>query len=181
MESQIGIQNKLDFQELVSTYYQPLYRFAYSLARNADEASDLTKQTFLIWAKKGSALKDKSKAKSWLFTTLYREFLGLRRKSTRFPHINAEAIEHELPSISPNVVRSMDSKSALEALNDIDEAFRAPLILFYMKDLPYKEIAEILEIPIGTVMSRLSRGKAQLKTILSKAPAKESDFEAHAK
>ena len=48
MESQIGIQNKLDFQELVSTYYQPLYRFAYSLARNADEASDLTQQTFLI-------------------------------------------------------------------------------------------------------------------------------------
>jgi len=57
----------------------------------------------------------------------------------------------------------MDSKSALEALNNIDETFRGPLVLFYMKELSYKEIAEILEIPIGTVMSRLSRGKAQLK------------------
>lgn len=168
MDSQTPNIEELDFQDLVSTYYQPLYRFAYSLARNGEEASDLTQQTFLIWAKKGSTLKDKSKVKSWLFTTLYREFLGIRRKSSRFPHINAEAIEHELPSISPNVVSKLDSKSALEALDQIDEAFRAPLILFYMKDLAYKEIAEILDIPIGTVMSRLSRGKAQLKKILSK-------------
>lgn len=168
MDSQTNGNQELDFQNLVSNYYQPLYRFAYSLARNAEEASDLTQQTFLIWAKKGSALKDKSKVKSWLFTTLYREFLGIRRKSTRFPHINAEAIAHELPSISPNVMRSLDAKSALEALNEIDDAFRAPLTLFYMKDLAYKEIAEILDIPIGTVMSRLSRGKAQLKAILSK-------------
>ena len=168
MDSQTSNNAELDFNDLVSTYYQPLYRFAYSLARNAEEASDLTQQTFLIWARKGSSLKDKSKVKSWLFTTLYREFLGLRRKSSRFPHINADAIEHELPNISPNVVSKLDSKSALEALNQIDEAFRAPLILFYMKDLAYKEIAEILDIPIGTVMSRLSRGKAQLKKILSK-------------
>ena len=149
MESHITITEDLNFEDLVSTYYQPLYRFAYSLARNAEEASDLTQQTFLIWAKKGSTLKDKTKVKSWLFTTLYREFLGQRRKSSRFPHINAEAIEHELP-------------------NEIDEAFRAPIVLFYMKDVAYKEIAEILDIPIGTVMSRLSRGKAQLKKILSK-------------
>ena len=168
MDAQTNRSDNLDFQNLVETYYQPLYRFAYSLARNAEEAADLTQQTFLIWAKKGSSLKDKSKVKSWLFTTLYREFLGIRRKSSRFPHINAEAIEHELPSISPNVVSNLDAKSALEALNEIDEAFRAPILLFYMKDLSYKEIAEILEIPIGTVMSRLSRGKAQLKKILSK-------------
>ena len=168
MDSQTTNNDELDFQELVSNFYQPLYRFGYSLARNAEEASDLTQQTFLIWAKKGSTLKDKSKVKSWLFTTLYREFLGVRRKSTRFPHINAETIEHELPNISPNVVSKLDSKSALQALDQIDAAFREPLFLFYMKDLAYKEIAEILDIPIGTVMSRLSRGKAQLKKILSK-------------
>jgi RNA polymerase sigma-70 factor, ECF subfamily len=167
MDSHNNKENELKFQELVTTYYQPLYRFAYSLARNPDEACDLTQQTFLIWAKKGSTLKDKSKVKSWLFTTLYREFLGLRRRSTRFPHINAEAIEHELPNIDPNVVSKLDSKRALEALEEIDETFRAPLVLFYMKDLAYKEIAEILDIPIGTVMSRLSRGKTQLKKILS--------------
>ena len=79
MEAQTNSSDPLDFQNIVSNYYQPLYRFAYSLARNAEEASDLTQQTFLIWAKKGSSLKDKSKVKSWLFTTLYREFLGARK------------------------------------------------------------------------------------------------------
>ena len=117
MESHITITEDLNFEDLVITYYQPLYRFAYSLARNAEEASDLIQQTFLIWAKKGSTLKDKTKVKSWLFTTLYREFLGLHRKSSRFPHINAEAIEHELPPISPDVVSKLDAKRALEALN----------------------------------------------------------------
>ncbi len=168
MDSPIIQSDNLDFQELVNLYYQPLYRFAYSLAKNAEEACDLTQQTFLIWAKKGDMLKDKSKVKSWLFTTLYREFLGIKRKSSRFPHINADVIEHEMPSVSPNVVAALDSKSALEALNQIDEAFSAPLTLYYMKDLSYKEIAQVLDIPIGTVMSRLSRGKAQLKKILSK-------------
>ena len=170
MDSQIDGSSNLDFQELVNNYYQPLYRFAYSLAHNSDEASDLTQQAFLIWAKKGSSLRDETKVKSWLFTTLYREFLGLRRKSSRFPHINAEAIEHELPPIEPGVVNKLDAKSAVEALGQIDVIFRAPLTLFYMKDLSYKEIAQVLDIPIGTVMSRLSRGKAQLKKVLSKQP-----------
>ena len=159
---------ELDFQELVNTYYQPLYRFAYSLAHNVEEASDLTQQVFLIWATKGSSLKDKTKVKSWLFTILYREFLGMRRRTSRFPHISAEVIEHELPPIESRIVNRLDAKSAVEALSQIDEAFRAPLALFYMKDMSYKEIAKTLDIPIGTVMSRLSRGKAQLKKILTK-------------
>jgi len=65
-----------EFQELVDAHYQPLYRFAYSLAKNPDKAADLVQQTYCIWAQKGDQLKDRSKAKTWLFTTLYREFLA---------------------------------------------------------------------------------------------------------
>lgn len=63
------------FTHLVDAHYVPLYRFALSLARNGAAAGDLVQQTFFIWATKGESLRDSAKAKSWLFTTLYREFL----------------------------------------------------------------------------------------------------------
>ena len=68
--------------------------------------------------------------------------------------------------VEPEVLHKLEHKTALRALQKIDETYRAPLVLFYLKDLSYKEIAEMLEIPTGTVMSRLSRGKAILKNIL---------------
>lgn len=157
---------KLNFSELVEEYYTPLYRFAYSLAKNEHEASDLTQQTFVIYAEKGDSLRDAAKVKSWLFTTLYREFLRLRRRSANVTTQENEILEVEAPAIEPGIARTLDGKSAVDALDQVDEAYRTPLTLFYLKELSYKEIASVLDIPIGTVMSRLSRGKAQLKTIL---------------
>lgn len=156
----------LDFRQLVEEYYAPLYRFGYSLAKNEHEASDLTQQTFAIYAEKGSSLRDASKVKSWLFTTLYREFLRHRRKAANMASHEPELLEAEAPAIEPAMARSLDGNSAVAALQKIDETYRAPLTLFYLKDLSYKEIAEVLDIPIGTVMSRLSRGKTQLKKAL---------------
>jgi len=72
----------LDFDSLVSLYYGPLYQFAYSLAGTPADASDLTQQTFYIWATKGQQLRDAARVKTWLFTTLYREFLRGRRRES---------------------------------------------------------------------------------------------------
>jgi len=162
----MGENTNLDFKLLVDEYYTPLYRFGYSLAKNEHEASDLTQQTFAIYAEKGSSLRDPSKVKSWLFTTLYREYLRQRRKSQNMPAHDPEILEAEAPAVDPEVARMLDANSAVAALGKIDEAYRAPLTLFYIQDFSYKEIAETLEIPIGTVMSRLSRGKSQLKKAL---------------
>ncbi len=160
-----------DFSALVETHYRGLYRFAYSLARDEHEASDLVQQTFLVWAKKGAELRDPAKAKSWLFTTLYREFLRQRRRAG-YTAVHDEALlEAEAPAVAPEVVERLDDTKALEALDELDECYRAPLTLFYLQDLSYREIAEILNVPIGTVMSRLSRGKALLKRSLAEKPS----------
>lgn len=162
----------LNFDEIVNAYYQPLYRFGYSLAKNEHEAGDLTQQTFFIYAEKGSSLRDKSKVKSWLFTTLYREFLRRKRKDQRMDSYEPEMLEVVSGSVEPHIRRSLDANLAVEALEEVDEVYRHPLSLFYLKDLSYKEIAEVLDVPIGTIMSRLSRGKAQLREIFKR---KESE------
>ncbi len=161
----MNANGKIDFEELVNTYYEPLYRFGYSLMKNEHDASDLAQQAFYIYAEKGSSLRDPSKVKSWLFTTLYREFLRIRRKTSTMTAYEPEALERETPPINSNVGRATDAADALEALNQVDEIYRDALTLFYLKDLSYREIAEIIDVPIGTVMSRLSRGKAQLKQV----------------
>jgi RNA polymerase sigma-70 factor, ECF subfamily len=160
-----------DFQKLVDQQYVPLYRFALSLSKSGADAADLTQQTFFLWASKGDQLRDRSKAKSWLFTTLFREFLGRRRHEIRFPKIELDDMREEEMSVSPNV-NAFDSATVLQALQVVEEPFRAPLTLFYLEQFSYQEIAEVLEVPIGTVMSRLSRGKALLRQrLLSKEEA----------
>lgn len=165
----------LDFEKLVEEFYAPLFRFALSLAQNESSACDLTQQTFYLWATKGHQLRDLTKVKSWLFTTLHREFLGSRRRESRFPHYEVDMVSHELPTVSPTMVNQMDAATVMEALGHVDEVFRAPLTLFYLEDLSYDEIAKALAVPIGTVMSRLSRGKAQLRQCLAQGLQKKSD------
>jgi len=152
-----------DFEQLVDRHYAPLYRFAFSLAKSATEAADLTQQTFYLWAAKGHQLRDRSKAKSWLFTTLYREYVSTYRHHAKFPQVELEDAAPEIPPVAPSVFNDIDGGTVINALAQVDDVFRAPLTLFYLDELSYKEIADVLGVPIGTVMSRLSRGKAQLR------------------
>jgi len=165
--------HSLNFEEIVDRFYTMLYRFALTLSRNEADACDLTQETFAVWAEKGHLLRDESKVKSWLFTTLYREFVSQRRRDMRWPKQELSEAEHELPSAEPAVVDCLESGQVMEALRSLEETFRAPLALFYLQDHSYEEIADILEVPIGTVMSRLSRGKAKLQQALLKLRAEE--------
>ena len=157
----------LEFEDVVQRYYQSLYQFAFSLTRSQADACDLTQHTFYTWRLKGEQLRDRSKVKAWLFTTLHRAFLQTRRRETRFPHYELDQVDSELPWISPDDAGELDSANVLGALAKIDDIFRAPLALFYLDDCPYKEIALILNIPLGTVKSRIARGIAQLKKLLA--------------
>lgn len=160
-----------EYAALVAAHYAQLYRFALSLARNEADASDLTQQAFYLLATKGAQIREQAKAKSWLATTLYREFLNSRRRTTRFEHVSVEQDAAELPSSDPDLARHLDGNTAVAALQEVPEPYRAPLALFYLQDHSYQEIASILDIPIGTVMSRLSRGKSELRRLLTETPS----------
>ena len=159
----------LEFESLVANYYSSLYKFAYSLTQAEADACDLTQQTFYVWATKGHQLRDVSKVKTWLFTTLHREFLDGRRRHSKFRHYELGQVDAELPVVLPAGVDQLDSPRVLTALAGVDEIYQAPVALFYLKDCSYKEIAEILDVPMGTVKSRIARGIGQLQQLLGSA------------
>jgi RNA polymerase sigma-70 factor (ECF subfamily) len=160
------MSRETDFERLVDAFYPSLYRFAFSLTRIESDACDLTQETFYIWAVKGHQLHDQRKVKSWLFTTLHREYLGRRRKMIRFPQLELAQAEAELPAVPAISLDRLDGALVLEALGRLDDAFQGPVALFYLEDYTYPEIAEVLQIPLGTVKSRISRGLAQLQRLI---------------
>jgi RNA polymerase sigma-70 factor (ECF subfamily) len=172
--------HELDFESLVTRFHGPLYQFAFSLAGSEADAGDLTQQTFYIWARKGHQLRDGSKVKTWLFTTLHREFLNMRRKATHFPHFELDEMAPDLPVVEARSIETLDCARVVELLGQVGEPYQAALALFYMEDYSYKEIAEILDVPVGTVQSRISRGLSRLQKLmgapdlLAAAPRKEA-------
>jgi RNA polymerase sigma-70 factor (ECF subfamily) len=156
-----------DFESLVARYYEPLYQFAFSLTRDEADACDLVQESFCIWANKGHQLRDASKVKTWLFTTLHREFLAACRKNARFPQFDLDHVAAELPAVLPPTVNRLDTAQVMTALSRLDEIYQAPVALFYLQDCSYNEIAAILEVPLGTVKSRLARGLGRLHDLLT--------------
>lgn len=168
--------NEADYEQAVATYYEPLYAFGYSLAGNADDACELTQETYSRLLSKGGQLRDVAKVKSWLFTTLYRIFLGWKERQTRLPHFEISSVAHELPVITTDHLDVLRDEAVREALLELEEHYRTPLMLFYLNDHSYEEIAGILEIPVGTVMSRLSRAKGLLRErLVARAIGVESE------
>lgn len=156
-----------DVTAIVDRLYGALYQFAVGLTRSESDAADLVQQTFLSLSQRLDQIRDFSKIKCWLFTTLRRNFLMKVRHGRKYPEVEFLPDVHDLPAGDPEPWISLDARTVRSALLRIDETYRTALELFYLGNLSYREIGETLEIPIGTVMSRLSRGKAQLKSILS--------------
>ena len=164
---EINFTGATDVTPIVDVLYGSLYQFAVALTRSESDAADLVQQTFLSLIQRLHQIRDFSKIKCWLFTTLRRNFLIEVRRRRKCSEVEFLPDVHDFRAGDPEPWRSLDAQKVREALLQVDEAYRVALELFYLKDLSYREIGEALEIPIGTVMSRLSRGKAQLKSILS--------------
>jgi len=160
------VKSRLVLERVVSDLYGPVYRFALTLACSETEAADLTQETFLILCGQHEQVREPDKIKSWLFTTLRRNFFRTLRRRQIHSEVELEPKHHVQSAIDPTGPRSADVGAILSALSELEEDYRTVLELFYIADLSYKEIANTLKIPIGTVMSRLSRGKERLRGVL---------------
>jgi len=154
--------------QLIEEHYESLYRYAYRLSGSASDADDLTQQTFGKVLTRLDQLREVEKARGWLFRILRNEYLHAKRDEKQGKAIPLESIG-ELPGREEHLPPDIDPANLQDALNALDEAFRTPLILYYFDDLSYRDIAEQLDVPIGTVMSRLARGKKYLKDRLTRS------------
>ena len=153
-----------EFETIVEQNYEQLYRFALSLTRTAADATELTQQTFHVWATKGHQLRDRSKVKTWLFTTLHRAFLESRQKQSQFSHQRLDEIPLHAESVcSPDLACEADPAQLLGALAQIQNT--AAVALFYLEDFSHQSIAEILQVPVGTAKSHIARGTEKLREI----------------
>jgi RNA polymerase sigma factor (sigma-70 family) len=153
--------------------YERLYRFALSLSKCPSDASDLVQQTYWKWAKHRDQIRSPGKARSWLFTTLYREFLKDLRRQDRVRYLEDRVQEGEIPDIGREAGSGLDGEMAMRALQQVPDPYRASLTLFYVEDMSYVDISNTLEIPPGTVMSRIYRGKQLLKKMFEQDEARE--------
>lgn len=150
---------------LVEAHSELLYRYAYRLCGSATDAEDLTQQTFLAAHHHLDQLREPERAKAWLCTILRNVYLKQFRNGAptcRLDEIEELAIETPIDS-------AIDEEELQAALLELPEEYRSPVVLFYFEEFSYKEIAEQLGVPIGTIMSRLARGKAWLKKRLEPA------------
>jgi RNA polymerase sigma-70 factor (ECF subfamily) len=151
-----------DVRTLVEQHYEMLYRYAYRLAGSAADAEDLTQETFCTAQEKFGQLRDAGAARSWLFTILRNHYLHRRRSDATVSIQSLDGLECE-PEVPAELAADVDSERLQAVLDDLPEAFRTPLVLFYFEELSYRQIAEQLRVPVGTVMSRLARAKAYLR------------------
>ena len=156
----------MSIQTLIDAHYESLYRYAYRLSGRASDADDLTQDTFSKAMTQLSQLRDPERVKSWLFSILRNAYLHRVRDEKRHRYHSLESIG-DLAGPDQELPTDVDPQLLQTALNELDEVFRTPLILFYFDDFSYKDIAEQMDLPIGTVMSRLARAKAYLRTRLA--------------
>lgn len=167
---------KQDFEEVALPHADSLYNFAFRMTRNRRDAEDLVQDTFMRAFRFFHRFETGTNIRAWLFRILKNTYINNYRKVQRTPdQVDWAQVEEFYDSVTPDDLRkrhknpeelllekSIDGRVE-EAVADLPPEYRAVVLLNFMEDMSYKEIAEILEIPMGTVMSRLHRGRKILQ------------------
>lgn len=161
-----------EFKKLAYPHMALLYNVALKYCGNEFDAEDIVQETYLMAFDKFHQLRDKSKCKPWLLTILRNNFLKTYHKNKGQQKLSQPDYVYHLKSSleaeSPDdILAEASSRTVIQkAVNQLPEKYKTILILYYMQQLRYKEIAKALDIPMGTVMSRLTRARHALKSIL---------------
>lgn len=172
-------EQKKDLKKLVLPLLNDLHRVAFSLCRDRDRAEELVAETIAKACESFSHLRDKSKVKQWLLRILSNSFISELRRVNR--HRTMELIEkedNEMPfslfenlevsfhsSYNPEqeVISKLVDNDIQKALTELPEDFRIAVVLCDVEGYSYDEIAKVLQIPVGTVRSRIARGRSLLQ------------------
>ena len=165
-----------DFEAAAMPFVDSLYNTAYRMTRNAEDAEDLVQESYLKAYKYYDKFQEGTNFKAWLFKILKNTFINsYRRRQQRPPQSDFAEIEESFEAqVSDEVKRRVKSpeeelledvldEDVQQALDDLPTDYRMAVVLADLEGFSYKEIAEILELPVGTVMSRLYRGRKLLE------------------
>src|SRR6266404_1624318 len=157
-----------DFEAEAMPHFADLYRTAKWLARNPAEAEDLVQEVYLEAWKSFHRFETGTNCRAWLFKIMFHRLHHFRRRWMKLSKVDAlEGHEQDNIAAEPPIPEEIRDGDILVALEKVPVEFREVVLLADVQELSYKEVAEAMEIPLGTVMSRLSRGRRLLRQELS--------------
>lgn len=173
--------DQADFERDAMQYTRQLYSAAMRMTRNPADAEDLVQETFLKAYRAYHTFQEGTNLKAWLYRILTNTYINKYRKDSRRPsevdlgsvedlylyrRVGSEESAEAARTTEDRVLDGLVESDIKKAVEDLPENFRLPVLLADLEGFSYKEIAEILDIPIGTVMSRLHRGRKAMQKSL---------------
>lgn len=173
------------FGELVARYQNRLYRSLIHVIGSPEDAQDVAQEAFVLAFQKLSSFRGDAQFYSWLFRIALNASVNYRRKNRSLgasldatkERVGSEPSDTRTSSRPEQPLEQLErQRTVREALAQMTEEFRVPLVLAEMEDMKYEEIAELLDCPIGTVRSRIHRGRTELREKLRRLLRNEEDL-----